>query len=149
VEGGAGLLPGSTGDGALWISGFTTAGPPIAGNVSVRRAPHAALTVSGTVANDAVFGLTVDGEPGAAALVVLSLDTDGPTLFGIGDVCVGFGGPHLLLPLGTIGGGGQAATAVVLHGVADAVRTAFVAQGCTLLGGDVGIGNAHTLDSAP
>jgi hypothetical protein len=149
VEGGAGLLPGSTGDGALWISGFTTAGPPIAGNVIVRSAPHAALTVSGTVANDAVFGLTVDGEPGAAALVVLSLDTDGPTLFGIGDVCVGFGGPHLLLPLGTIGGGGQAATAVVLHGVADAVGTAFVAQGFTLLGGDVGIGNAHTLVIAP
>jgi hypothetical protein len=149
AEGSAGLLPGSAGDGALWISEFTTAGPLLAGNVIVRSAPHAALSVIGKVANDSAFDLVVDGEPGATALAVLSLDGAGPTLYGLGDLCVGFSLPHVILPLGAVAADGQASVTVVLHGLANAVGTEFFAQGFTLQGGDVGIGNRLPLVIAP
>jgi hypothetical protein len=149
VEGRAGLVPGSAGNGALWISGFTIAGSSIAGNVIVRSAPHAALSVIGEVANDSAFDLVVDGEPGALALAVLSLDGAGPTLYGLGDLCVGFSLPHVILPLGAVAADGQASVTVVLHGLANAVGTEFFAQGFTLQGGDVGIGNRLPLVIAP
>ncbi|MHC5211348.1 MAG: SMP-30/gluconolactonase/LRE family protein [Planctomycetota bacterium] len=149
VEGAGGLSPGSTGDGALWISEFTTAGPLYAGNVIVRSAPHCATDVIGEVANDSTFEVVVSGEPGAIALAVLSLDASGPTLLDVGDLCVGFAAPHLILPVGPVGADARAGTTVVLHGVAGAVGTEFVAQGFTLQGGDIGIGNALPLVIAP
>jgi hypothetical protein len=149
VEGGAGLVAGSAGDGALWITHSLPDFSIYDGNVIVRSAPHAALAVEGEVANDSAFDVVIDGEPGALALAVMSLDADGPTLTGIGDLCLGFAAPHVLLALGPVGAGGQAVTTVPLHGVGNAVGTEFLLQGFTLQADDVGISNALTLVIAP
>jgi hypothetical protein len=143
-EGPGGFVAGAAGDGTLAIGDIG-----LEGDLLVHAAPLATLELSGEVANDAVFTLTLGGEPGAGAIVVLSLDQSGLTLAGLGDLALGFGAPHLILPLAALDGAGQSAISIVLHGVPGLVGTAFTAQGFTLQGGEVGISNAFDLVVAP
>jgi hypothetical protein len=138
LEGSAGFVPGSSGDGKLVVQDFSSATV----DRSVRSAPLATLAVSGTIANNASFTLTVGGERGALPFVLLSTDRVGPTLQGIGDLAAGFGAPFLLLPLPAIGASGDASFTVLLHHVEGAVGVPFTAQALTLQAGDVGISNA-------
>ncbi len=143
-EGTGGFVPGVDGDGLLVAGDFG-----FDGDLLVRTAPFADLTLTGTVANDSSFTLTVGGEPGAGALLVLSLDQSGLTLPGIGDLGLGFGAPHVILGLVPLDGAGSSAVTVVLHDVDALVGTAFTAQGFTLQDGEIGIGDALDLVIAP
>ena len=143
-EGPGGLQPGVAGDATLIVGDFG-----FDGDLFVRTAPFAGTELSGTVANNHKFTLTVTGEPGAGALLVMSLDLQGITIAGIGDLGVGFTAPHLVLALAPLDAGGASATSIVLHGMDGLVGTAFAAQGFTLQGGEVGIGDALSLVIAP
>lgn len=144
VEGPGGLQPGAAGDGLLAVSDFG-----FDGRVLVRSAPFAGTQLSGTVANESEFTLTVTGEPGAGALLALSLDTTGITLAGLGDLGLGFTQPHLVLALAPLGRSGSSALAIALRDAQALVGTAFAAQGFTLQGGEVGLGDALLLEVAP
>ena len=139
VEGSVGLVPGAAGDGTLFVGDYSVAGTRL-----VRSAPTAELSLSGSVTNDSIFSLQVAGEPGATPVVVMALDTAGPTLYGIGDLCVGFTLPYIVLNPPALGPSGASSIDVPLHGVGGAVGTAFRCQAFSLLGGDVGLGS--TLD---
>lgn len=143
-EGAGGLAAGVDGDALLTVGDFG-----LDGSVLVRTAPLAGTQVTGTVANNSVFTLTVTGEPGAGALLALSLDTQGITLAGLGDLGFGFGAANLILVLPALDGAGQSAQLVVLHGVDALVGSSFVAQGFTVQGGEIGIGDALLLEIAP
>ncbi len=142
-QGAGGFVPGAAGEGQLWVGDYT-----VTGNRIVRSAPHAALAVTGNVAVDDVFTLHVSGAPGASALAVLSLSDLGPTLHGIGDLCVGFGAPNVVLSLGSVPTSGVASLAVSLHGAAGAAGLSFFAQGFVVEGGEVGISNTQQLSIA-
>jgi hypothetical protein len=144
AEGAGGLQPGASGDALLTVGDFG-----LAGNVLVRTAPLAGTQLAGSVANDSAFTLTVTGEPGAGVLLALSLDTQGVTLPGVGDLGLGFGAAHVILVLPALDAGGQSALKVVLHGVDALVGRSFVAQGFTLQGGEIGLGDALLLEIAP
>jgi len=144
LEGPAGLAPGVAGDGQLAVAEFG-----LDGRVLVRSAPFAGTTLAGTVANESEFTLSVGGEPGAGALLALSLDTAGVTLPGLGDLGLGFGQPHLLLVLAPLDGAGQSAVELALRDAEALVGLAFVAQGFTQQAGETGIGDALLLEVAP
>jgi hypothetical protein len=143
-EGPGGFTPGVDGDGLLVAGDFG-----FDGDLLVRTAPLAELSLAGTVANNSAFTLTVGGEPGAGALLVLSLDQQGLTLPGLGDLGLGFGAPHVIAGLPPVDGAGTSAATIVLHGLDALVGTAFTAQGFTLQGGEIGIGDALDLEIAP
>ena len=149
LEGGAGFGPGSAADGELWCGQFNPDFSQLQGNVIVRSAPHATLALTGTVANNQAFTLHVGGEPGSVAVALFSLDQDDVTLYGIGDLRLGFGAPYLIVPMGGIGGGGEAALTLTLHNMGGAVGLPFTLQGFTLKAGQVGIGNALDLVVQP
>ncbi len=143
-EGSGGLAPGVGGDALLTVGDFG-----LDGNVLLRTAPLAGTQLAGTVANDSAFTLTVSGEPGAGALLALSLDTQGITLAGLGDLGFGFGAAHVILVLPALDAAGQSALPVLLHDVDALVGASFVAQGFTLQGGEIGLGDALLLEIAP
>jgi len=68
---------------------------------------------------------------------------------GLGDLGLGFTAPHLVLALAPLDAGGASATTIVLHGVDGLVGTAFAAQGFTLQGGEIGLGDTLSLVIAP
>lgn len=139
-EGAGGFVPGVGGDGLLVADDYY-----VSGDVLVRTAPLAGTELSGTVANNHAFTLRVTGEPGAGALLAISLDQVGITLAGLGDLGLGFSAPHLILVLPALDGGGDASTTIALHNQPALVGTAFTAQGFTLQGGEIGIGDALDL----
>lgn len=144
VEGPGGFAPGVAGDGLLAVSDFG-----FDGRLLVRSAPFAGTQLSGSVANDSEFTLTVTGEPGAGALLGLSLDTAGVTLKGVGDLGLGFTQPHLVLALAPLDGAGTSALDILLRDAEALVGLEFAAQGFTLQGGEVGLGHALLLEVAP
>lgn len=150
-EGPGGFAPGSAADGELWCGQFN--GPPffepMAGNVIVRAAPHAALSLTGAVANNQSFTMHVAGEPGSQTLAVFALDQVGITLRDIGDLGFGFGGPYFIVPLPPIGGGGQSSSTMILHHVGGAVGLPFTLQAFTVRSGEIGISNALDLVVLP
>jgi hypothetical protein len=149
AEGPTGLVPGVEGDGELWVTLFQEDFSLLAGNVILRSAPHATTRLHDPLAADTLVELAVHGEPGAGALMVLSLDDQGATLFGIGDLGAGFAAPYLILSLGRIGPHGSATTLVPLHGVGAAAGATVVIQGVTLQAGEVGLGNVLAPVLAP
>jgi hypothetical protein len=144
TEGAGGFAPGVDGDGTLVVGDFG-----FAGDILVRTAPLAGTQVSGTVANNRAFTLTVTGAAGAGALLAISLDLQGFTLAGLGDIGLGFSAPHVVLGLAPLDVGGAAGATIVLHGMDALVGTAFAAQGFTLQGGEIGIGDALSLVVGP
>ncbi|MCB9898925.1 MAG: hypothetical protein H6825_13050 [Planctomycetes bacterium] len=132
-EGAAGFVPGAGGEGELHVSDF------FVGTVALRSAPLAELTVGGTVANDSLFTLTIDGAPSADGTFLLSLDPLGPTVPGIGDLTGGFAAPFVLLPLMPLDGAGTLTIAVVLHGQPGLVGLDLAVQGITLEDGRFGL----------
>jgi len=150
IEGASGFAPGTAGDGELWCGEFLPDfGPPLSGNVIVRTAPHASLTLNGQVANNQSFSLHLQGETGSQGVAVFALDQEGVTLHGIADLAVGFGAPYLLAPLGTIGVSGQASLTLTLHDVGGAVGLPFTLQAFALNLGEVGCSNALDLVVLP
>ncbi|MBM3985246.1 MAG: hypothetical protein FJ296_06110 [Planctomycetes bacterium] len=143
-EGAGGLAAGADGDALLTVADFG-----LDGSVLVRTAPLAGTQLSGTVANNSAFTLTVTGVPGAGALLALSLDTQGVTLSGLGDLGLGFGAPHVILVVSPLDAAGQSALPVLLRDVDALVGSSFVAQGFTLQGGEIGLGDALLLEIAP
>ncbi|HEX5008983.1 MAG TPA: hypothetical protein VFY71_01185 [Planctomycetota bacterium] len=143
-EGAGGFVAGVGGDGTLRVGDID-----FAGDILVRSAPFAGTELSGTVANNHKFTLTVTGDPGAGALLALSLDLQGITIAGLGDLGLGFGAPHLVLVLAPLDAGGASATTIVLHDADALVGTAFAAQGFTLQAGEIGLGNTLSLVIAP
>lgn len=143
-EGPGGFLPGAGGDGLLAVSDFG-----LDGRILVRSAPLAGTQLSGSVAVDSAFTLTVTGEPGAGALLALSLDTAGITLKGLGDLGLGFSQPHVVLALAPLDAAGASALELVLRDAPGLPGLAFAAQGFTLQGGEVGLGDALQLEVAP
>jgi hypothetical protein len=142
AEGAGGLQPGAAGDGTLVVQDFAGFAPV---DRLVRTAPVATLQLTGAVKNDATFSYTVGGEAAAGSILVISLDQAGVTLHGIGDLGLGFGAPHLIVPLGAGGG----TLPLTLHGAGALVGLHFTAQGFTLQGGEVGISNAIDSVVAP
>jgi hypothetical protein len=140
MEGAGGFVPGAGGDGELLVQDFGVAGWTV-----LRSAPGATLSLTGAVANNSVFTLSVAGQPGALPLVVLSLDTSGVTLPGVGDLCLGFAQPNVILTLPAIGGGGSSSLTLALHGVDGAVGLPLAIQGFVIESGKIGIGNALDL----
>lgn len=140
TEGVGGFVPGVSGNGTLIVSDFGFAGDYI-----VRTAPLAGTTVTGTVANNAAFTTTLSGAAGAGAILVLSLDQSGLTLAGIGDLGLGFGAPHFIVPLAPLSGAGTSALTTTIHNHPELVGTAFTVQGFTVEAGEVGLGDAIDL----
>ncbi|MHC4845820.1 MAG: hypothetical protein ACYTCU_06635 [Planctomycetota bacterium] len=136
MEGGVGLVPGAHGDGELFVQDFGVPGWKV-----LRSAPIAVLGLDGVVANDSAFTLDVAGDPGALPLVVLSLDQTGITLPGLGDLCLGFAQPNIILTLPPIAGGESSVT-LALHGVSAAVGLPLTIQAFAVQSGKIGIGNA-------
>ena len=150
LEGAGGFVPGSAGDGELWCGEFLPDfGPPLSGNVIVRSAPHAALSLTGVVANNQSFALHLAGEPGSSAVAVFALDQSGTTLYGVGDLAIGFGAPYLVAPLPPIGASGQSTLGLTLHSVGGAVGLPFTLQAFALESGEVGCSNALALTVLP
>jgi len=136
MEGPVGLTPGAHGDGELLVQDFG-----IPGWKALRSAPTAVLTLDGVIADDSAFTLDIAGDVGAAPLVVMSLDQTGMTLPGIGDLCLGFAQPNVILTLPAITGTSSSVT-LALHGVDDAVGLPLTIQGFVVQSGKIGIGNA-------
>jgi hypothetical protein len=141
-EGAGGLQPGVSGDGALMVQDFAGF-PPV--DRLVRTAPVATLQLDGVVQNNTTFSYTVGGEAAAGSILVISLDQAGITLHGVGDLGLGFGAPHVILPLGPGGG----TLPLTLHGAGALVGLHFTAQGFTLQDGEIGISNAIDSVVAP
>jgi len=139
-EGSGGFLPGVRGDGTLVVGEFG-----FDGDYLVRTAPLAGTSVSGTVANNQAFTTTVSGDAGAGAMLVLSLDQGGSTVFGLGDLGVGFGAPFLIVPLAPLDGSGLSSLTIAIHNQPGLVGTSFTAEGFTLEAGEIGIGDAVDL----
>ncbi|GJM22867.1 MAG: hypothetical protein DHS20C15_27820 [Planctomycetota bacterium] len=136
VEGPNGFVPGANGDGTLFVGDFSFAGAR-----TFRSAPHAATAVAGAVAQNSKINVTVSGTPGATALYVLSLDVNGTTIAGIGDLCLGFAGMSLISPLRTLDRNGEAEFQLLFREFPGLVGEALVIQGLTLEDGRFGIGN--------
>ena len=150
TEGAGGFAPGTAADGELWCGEFLPDfGPPLAGNVIVRSAPHAALSLTGQVANNQSFSLHLQGETGSQGVAVFALDQEGVTLHGIGDLALGFGAPYLIAPLGAIGVSGQVSLTLTLHEVGGAVGLPFTLQAFAQKLGEVGCSNALDLVVLP
>lgn len=150
IEGAGGFAPGTAADGELWCGEFLPDfGPPLAGNVIVRSAPHAALSLTGQVANNQSFSLHLQGETGSQGVAVFALDQEGVTLHGIGDLALGFGAPYLIAPLGAIGVSGQVSLTLTLHEVGGAVGLPFTLQAFAQKLGEVGCSNALDLVVLP
>jgi len=149
LEGAGGFAPGSAGDGELWCGEFKPDFSQLEGNVIVRSAPHAALSLTGVVANNQAFTLHLAGEAGSAAISIFALDQSGTTLYGLGDLAVGFGAPYLVAPLPSIGGSGESALHLTLHAVGGAVGLPFTLQAFALKDGEVGCSNALALVVLP
>ncbi len=145
VEGDRGFEAGAAGDGELFIGDFTLPD----GFRRVRSAPHASTVVTGDVASNSSFDVTVSGAPGAGALFVISLDQSTNSIADIGDICLGFDGPYLLFPPLFTGPGGSAEFEVVFGDVPGLVGLPITIQGFTLEGGDVGIGDGFDFIIAP
>ncbi len=137
-EGLGGFGPGAGRNSRLYVGNSEI----LEGGYTVRTAPPASTEVTGTVANNDSFDVTVAGAPFALSLHVLTLDQTPSTLPGIGDICVGFGGPHVVTPLVSLGGAGEATTSYGLHGVGALVGVGMTIQGFTFEAGEIGIGNA-------
>ena len=144
IEGPGGFVPGTVGDGRLFVQDFGTFSDRV-----LRSAPHAALSVTGAVANNQSFALHLAGEPGSQAVAVFALDQEGVTLYGIGDLALGFGAPYLVAPLPPIGLAGTSSLTLTLHEVGGAVGLPFTLQGFALNGGEVGCSNALELEVLP
>ena len=149
LEGAGGFTAGSAGDGELWCGEFKPDFSLLQGNVIVRSAPHAALSLTGVVANNQSFTLHLAGETGSAAVSIFALDQSGTTLYGLGDLAVGFGAPYLVAPLPPIGGSGESTLHLTLHAVGGAVGLPFTLQAFALKGGEVGCSNALELVVLP
>lgn len=144
IEGAGGFVPGVAGQGRLFVGDFT-----FTGNRVIRSAPNATTTVVGTVADNSTFHVNVSGTPGAAAFDILSLDTAGATIPGIGDLCTGFGGAYLISPPQIIPASGQIAHRVIVKDQPALVGLEIVMQGVVFEGGEYGIGNALEFVIAP
>lgn len=149
LEGAGGLVPGSAGDGELWCGEFKPDFSQLQGNVIVRSAPHAALSLTGVVANNQSFTLHLAGEAGSTAVSIFALDQSGTTIYGLGDLAVGFGAPYLVAPLPPIGGSGESTLHLTLHAVGGAVGLPFTLQAFALKDGEVGCSNAFDLVVLP
>lgn len=145
LEGPGGFAPGADGDGRLYVGDFTFP----QGNRVIRSAPNATTSINGVIANDAAFQIVVSGDIGAAALSIISLDTAGATLFGIGDLCTGFGGAFKIFPPTIIGPTGSTARKIVIRDQPALVGLEVVIQGLTFQEGRYGIGNAVHAVVAP
>jgi hypothetical protein len=93
------------------------------------------------VANNSVFDVVVSGTPGASAVFVLSLDTTGTTVAGIGDLCLGFGAPHLISGIVPVDGTGDAVSSIAFHGLEALIGVDLAIQGFVFEGGELGFGN--------
>lgn len=143
LEDSVGFLPGAHGDGELLVEDFG-----VGGWTAVRSAPTAVLTLIGTIANDSSFTLEVAGDVGAMPLIVMSLDQTGFTLPGVGNLCLGFSLPNVILTLPVIGGTSSSMT-ITLHGVDAAVGLPLSIQAFVIQSGNIGIGNALDVVIAP
>jgi len=148
-ESGAGFAPGTDADGELWCGEFKSDFSLLQGNVIVRSAPHAALSLTGSVAVNHSFTLHLAGEPGSAALAVFALDQAGVTLYGLGDLAFGFGAPWMIAPLAPIGPSGSTAATYTLHLAGGAVGLPFTLQAFAARNGEVGFSNALPLQVLP
>ncbi len=145
LEGPGGFTPGVAGDGRLYVGDFTFP----AGNRIIRTAPHATTSVVGTIANNATFDVVVGGDPGATAFSIVSLDTSGATLSGIGDVCTGFGGAFLVLPPQVLGASGQAKRTIRVVDQPQLVGMSVAIQGVVFQAGAYGLGDPIVAVIAP
>jgi hypothetical protein len=150
-EGPGGFVPGASGDGILYIADFDVFG----GSRDVRTAPFAHLAIDGdtdgVLSDNSAFDLTITGAPGASTIFVLSLDTTGITIPGIGDVCLGFSGIHVLSGVLPLGRDGSFETRLRLDdvGASQTLPLPLNIQAFTLEGGDVGISNGLQLVIEP
>lgn len=137
TEGAGGFNPGAGGDGELLMGDFG-----FDGNYLFRTAPLASTTVTGTVAQNSEIHVLVGGASGADALFIISLDTVGVTIPGIGDLGLGFGDLHVISPMLPIGGSGEADFEVIFRDLPTLVGLPLVIQGVTLEAGEIGLGHA-------
>ncbi|MFT7462898.1 MAG: hypothetical protein ACI9EF_001240, partial [Pseudohongiellaceae bacterium] len=103
IEGPGGFTPGAAGMGTLYVGDFT-----FSGDRTIRTAPVATTTVTGTVGPNSLVTISVGGTPGSGAIFGISLDVNGSTISGIGDLGFGFGAPAVLSPVFTIDPAGAA-----------------------------------------
>jgi hypothetical protein len=137
IEGPGGFVPGLAGDGVLYVGDFS-----FSGDRTIRSAPMASTSLTGTVGPDSLVVITVSGTPGAGALFGISLDTTCTTLFGIGDIAFGFGAPAVLSPLFGIDPNGDADISLLFRELPGILGQELVIQGFTIEGSEIGIGNA-------
>jgi hypothetical protein len=136
-EGSGGFIPGSTGQGELWMGDFG-----FAGNIVARSAPLASVEVLGTVGPGEEIEVILRGEPGADGLFIVSLDTVGSTLPGVGDLCLGFSELHAISPLLLLDGAGEASCRLQFPPLGNLVGEDLVFQGFTIEDGEIGVGNS-------
>lgn len=136
IEGAGGFMPGAAGTGSLYVGDFS-----FSGDRTIRSAPLATTAVAGDVGPNSLVTVTVGGSPGAGALFGISLDTNGSTLFGIGDLGFGFNGPAVLSPVFTVDGAGVSDIDLLFRALPALVGQPLVIQGFTIEGPSVGIAN--------
>lgn len=136
IEGPGGFVPGAAGMGTLYVGDFT-----FSGDRTIRSAPVATTTVTGTVGPNSLVTISVGGTPGAGALFGISLDTNCTTIFGIGDIGFGFAAPAALSPVLTVDGTGVADFSLLFRALPAIVGQPLVIQGFTIEGSAFGIGN--------
>jgi hypothetical protein len=136
-EGSGGFIPGSSGEGELWMGDFG-----FAGNIVARSAPLAEIEVLGTVGPGEEIEVILRGEPDADSLFIVSLDTVGSTLPGIGDLCLGFSELHAISPLLVLDGAGEASCRLQFPPLGNLVGEDFVFQGFAIEDGEIGVGNS-------
>ncbi len=136
IEGAGGFTAGAAGMGTLYVGDFS-----FSGDRTIRSAPLATTSVTGDVGPNSLVTVTVGGAPGAGALFGISLDTNGSTLFGIGDLGFGFNAPAALSPVFTVDGAGVADIDLLFRALPALVGQPLVIQGFTIEGSAVGIAN--------
>lgn len=139
VEGPGGFVPGLDGEGTLYVGDFTFAGAR-----TIRSAPHAGTAVDGVVGPDQLISVRVSGSEGAGAFFAISLDTDGVTVGGVGDLGFGFGGPTVFSGVAGVDASGQASWDLLLRSHPALLGEPVVFQGFTVEGDAFGIGNPLT-----
>ena len=136
-EGPGGFSPGAAGEGELYMGDFG-----FDGEVVLRSAPLAATAVDGYVGPNSLVHVTVSGAPFAAGLFAISLDTQGVTVPGLGDLGLGFNDLHALSPMLSLGADGEAVFKLVFRELPALLGHPLTIQGITLEGGAYGLGNA-------
>ena len=137
VEGDAGFGPGAGSDGTLYVREFD-----FQGDYTIRSAPLAQTFVDGTVAQNEDVDVTVQGTPFADGLFIMSLDTVGATIPGIGDLCLGFADISVISPVFPLDQNGVGGLTIPFREYPSLVGQTIVFQGLTLENGEFGIGNA-------